>query len=273
MAPLPALGDVVESIWIQDSGTAVARRAPTCVLPTGTVEVLFHFGDPLVHVEDGREIPVPRFYITGQRTRPVFTRATGRTAIVIVSLLPCGSGALLPGASEIVDGYTDLAEFVPASALARLHGQLATASSDGRRLQIVQEFLIRVRWNRPGDERMVVAARQIAAGSQHCVSGLASSLGMTRRHFARSFRASLGLRPKTFARIMRFQRALGLRRSLELPWADIAVRCGYADQPHMIRDVREFSSRTPSELGLHRQAAHQVFNGAEASGYFDTVYL
>lgn len=48
---------------------------------------------------------------------------------------------------------------------------------------------------------------------------------------------------------------------------------GYTDQPHLIRQVRQFSSRTPTQLGLQHGALHQAFNGANASGYFGTVYL
>jgi hypothetical protein len=60
IAPLPALTHLVESIWVQESPAATAVRAPTCVLPTGTVELLFHYGDPLVHVEAGSEWQMPR---------------------------------------------------------------------------------------------------------------------------------------------------------------------------------------------------------------------
>ena len=52
--------------------------------------------------------------------------------------------------------------------------------------------------------------------------------------------------PKLFARILRFEHALEFADGAEIGWAEIAQRCGYYDQAHMIRDFRAFTGRSPS---------------------------
>lgn len=37
-----------------------------------------------------------------------------------------------------------------------------------------------------------------------------------------------------------------LRRGGDDAWADLAVRFGYYDQSHLVRDVRQFTGRTPT---------------------------
>src|SRR5207344_3036381 len=69
------------------------------------------------------------------------------------------------------------------------------------------------------------------------------------RQLERRFRAGVGVGPKLFSRIVRFQRVVRLaRRSGQAGWAETAAHCGYADQAHLVRDVRAFSGATPAAL-------------------------
>ena len=48
--------------------------------------------------------------------------------------------------------------------------------------------------------------------------------------------------PKLFGRLQRFQRAVAVvQEAPSVDWAQLAVRCGYYDQSHLIRDFGEFS--------------------------------
>jgi len=81
----------------------------------------------------------------------------------------------------------------------------------------------------------------------HRVGALAAQLGVSRRHLELAFRREIGATPGTVARIARFQRANGmLAQRCSLSAA--AAECGYADQPHLTREVRAMSGLTPTEL-------------------------
>jgi AraC-like DNA-binding protein len=57
------------------------------------------------------------------------------------------------------------------------------------------------------------------------------------------------LGPKTVARILRLQRAsLIMTQPSPPPAAEIAHRCGYADQAHLNRDFRALTGITPTEF-------------------------
>jgi AraC-like DNA-binding protein len=62
------------------------------------------------------------------------------------------------------------------------------------------------------------------------------------------------------ARIIRFERVIDLLRA-GVPLADTAYSCGYADQPHLNRDFREFAQSTPADW-LRRQLPGQSGTGA-----------
>ena len=82
----------------------------------------------------------------------------------------------------------------------------------------------------------------LVSGGRRRTGDLAADVGWSRRHLSTRFRLATGLTPKQAARIVRFEAA---RRLLtdprRLPLADIAARCGYADQPHLHREWRSLS--------------------------------
>ena len=56
------------------------------------------------------------------------------------------------------------------------------------------------------------------------------------------------MNPKEYGCIVRFQRALRMMQLGFRDYADIAYANGYADQSHLIREFRQFSSLTPKRL-------------------------
>lgn len=72
-------------------------------------------------------------------------------------------------------------------------------------------------------------------------------------HFPRLFRRSTGLSPHQYVIRVRLGRAIELMRSTRLPMAEVAVRCGFADQSHLCRWVRRVYGVTPSQFADGRR--------------------
>ena len=81
----------------------------------------------------------------------------------------------------------------------------------------------------------------------HSIPALAARLGLSARHFARSFRAGTGLTPADFVEAARVDAA---RRRLEdgpSPLKQVAVACGFSDANGMRRAFLRRLSVTPGE--------------------------
>ena len=77
------------------------------------------------------------------------------------------------------------------------------------------------------------------------VSEIVAATGWSERTLHRHCLAGFGYGAKTLTRVLRFRRAtalIGAGTSL----VDAAARCGYADQPHLSREVKEFAGRSPA---------------------------
>ena len=81
------------------------------------------------------------------------------------------------------------------------------------------------------------------------VAGLADALGTTTRTLHRRCLPVFGYGPQHLGRILRLQRALARARA-GTPWAEVAAVEGFADQPHLAREVRTLADTTPTELLL-----------------------
>ena len=79
------------------------------------------------------------------------------------------------------------------------------------------------------------------------IGEVAADVGWSRKHLITKFVQQIGLKPKTVARLIRFQRVLArAERGGAVGWSRLAYETGYADQPHLIREFREFAGTTPA---------------------------
>lgn len=87
----------------------------------------------------------------------------------------------------------------------------------------------------------------VHVGEVRTLDEMADVAGLSRYHFARRFRDEVGMPPWAYVRHKRAERA---RQLLEdgAPPAEVAHETGYADQPHLTRDLRERFGRTPGQI-------------------------
>jgi AraC-like DNA-binding protein len=102
----------------------------------------------------------------------------------------------------------------------------------------------------PVDAEIEWSLRRITdSGGAATISELAAELGWSHRRLIARYRDAVGLPPKLVARIVRFERLAALvARDPAVDWAGAALRCGYFDQAHLAREVRELADVTPTEL-------------------------
>ncbi|PVZ13172.1 helix-turn-helix domain-containing protein [Actinomycetospora cinnamomea] len=100
----------------------------------------------------------------------------------------------------------------------------------------------------PPDPADRFGARVFAALARGAdVAGLADALGTTTRTLHRRCLPVFGYGPQHLGRVLRLQRALARARA-GTPWAEVAASEGFADQPHLAREVRALAGTTPTAL-------------------------
>jgi AraC-like DNA-binding protein len=166
-----------------------------------------------------------------------------------ISMAPLGAYRLLGRpvrelSAEVVD-----AESVFGAELRRLLEAVREQATWARRFAVVDAFLLRAAERGPSPAPEVSRAWHLlnVTGGAIPIGAVAADVGWSRKHLITKFVQQIGLTPKTVARLTRFQRVLARAgRGSAVGWSRIAYETGYADQPHLIREFRDFAGTTPA---------------------------
>jgi AraC-like DNA-binding protein len=176
-------------------------------------------------------------------------------AVLLATFTPVGAIAFLrPSLEEFSGTTTDLAGILGRpKELGRLSEQLAGAQNHGRRIKLLEDFLLaRVRVSAP-DRLMAAAVAWLEQQTRaKRIDDLTRYIGLSQSALERRFRRVVGVSPKKFASLVRLRRAVQMRAT-GTDFTAAAYAAGYFDQSHFINDFRRATGRSPD--AFFRQAA------------------
>jgi len=235
--------------WDEHMAAPLCRREP----PSDEAPMVINLGAPirlhhLIHTERFEEVDS---FITGAYDSCQVVGSAGPFGGVQVDFTLLGLRHLLGRPLEDLTNRavapTDL--FGPHAA--DLCDRLREAASWDARFAMVETFVMpRVLGEStvPGGVRCSWE-RLLASGGRVAIGDLVADTGWSQKHLIARFRHEIGLPPKVFARVLRFGRAVeAIRGGTARGLSDLAVQCGYYDQAHLTRDVRQFTQTTPGAL-------------------------
>ena len=205
-APPAALRDLVECAWVVEG-----PPEPVRVLPDGCMDLMRMDGRVMVAGPDTTASVSPRDGepFVGLRFHP--------------GVLP---RLLRVPASELRN------ERVPLSELQREFTRRGSLTELATALASEEPRAETAPWSLP---MLGHVTGRLAAGS--AVADVAQEVGWSSRTLQRQCSAVYGYGPATLRRILRFRRAVGMLED-GMPYLEVAARAGYADQPHLHREVR-----------------------------------
>ncbi|MCH9829797.1 MAG: AraC family transcriptional regulator [Gammaproteobacteria bacterium] len=235
------------------NGDALApylRRRPNVALPAGCGFVLPDAGATLVFRTGGQREPMLALIGPKSRLRTL-PRLDGASASV--QFKSGGAGRFFRNSMDtMTDTKVALDELwgteasvlldrlmsarTPADATALLHGALLQRMSRSQPSTIDRK----IDW---------AVSRLARLDDQGTVAELARSVGLSDRHFRRTFTARVGLSPQQFGAVCRFRSAVNqAMRASDETWATIAAATGYTDQSHMSRAFVRMTGSPPGQL-------------------------
>jgi AraC-like DNA-binding protein len=229
LPPPRGLDDLIECRWVR-TGPALPSR----VLPDGCMD--------LIRLDDD-------ILVAGPDTT-AFTTSESPESVQGLRFRPGALPRLLGvPAAELRDSRTALREL-------RAVRHDATLEELARTLVAAPPRVETAPWSLPVLHRIT---RRLADGAS--VTETAWATGRSSRSLQRQCAAVYGYGPAQLRRILRFRRAVRLLHSGLAP-AVVAAQAGYADQPHLYREVRALAGISLRQLASGANRSTEVPSGS-----------
>jgi AraC-like DNA-binding protein len=248
----------VDAIWTLTSRGRPAPRDAGTILPDGCIEIVVCAAGAIR--PSGGAAPLSRC-VVGPMERRWRVEYLGAVDLIGIRVIPSAARVLLRTVvPKLTNRIVSLRQIAPALD-AELRHAVRHPSGVVRRKRVAAVLTRSV--EAAGDPDAVVAvAVDLLRRSRGSIPirTLAASLGVGERLLERRFRREAGLTPKRWARIVRFQEAFQASDDeAGEPWADVAQRLGYADQPHLVREFTELAGVPPGRIpGARRNSSRRA---------------
>ncbi|MBS1820718.1 MAG: helix-turn-helix transcriptional regulator [Acidobacteria bacterium] len=247
-----ALAPFVKSFWYCRSPQAPQGRQ--VILPSGHMQVVISLGGRLTDCSGGLHAPAsPQDFavLTGIYSKYMVIDTADLFHLAGVVFHPGGTAPFFSGGADLFTNLETSLEAIWGVAARSLRDRLGEAATPAAKLETLETSLLdRLAVARSGPTDSLVhyaldALREAPATAT--VAELSRSTGYSTRYLSQRFSEHVGVSPKLYSRILRFQRSVQqLHRGADIPWAELALSCGYYDQSHFANDFREFSGISPT---------------------------
>ncbi len=253
--PPDGLRDTVKCFWY-DRKDFGEQQSGFKVMPDSYTEIIFHFGSECSISYNGNLQPLPSPFMIGLLNQPVHFYTKNRLEIIGIRCFPWTVFDLL----ELPPGKDGVRIFE--HPVAQLQSTLNKSIHAGRineALDQVKQYFLNMRSGiATGSMLFKAGVAMREANGAMPVSQVAAAVHATVRTLERSFKQSSGHTVKDVSGLMRFEQVrnqLWLHPNTSL--AGLAHELGYADQSHLSREFKRYSSTTPAAFARKARKSKQ----------------
>jgi len=245
ISPCPDLRKFVRYYWVLKS----REQFSALTFPIGCPQIIFHRRSPLFIPE--LSVSQDKFTISGQVKFPAHIASSGDTEMIVAVFYPHTIGMFIdtpPSAfyNSEISGFD-----IENKNLNELATWIFNSETTNQSIEIIESWLLtklKYRHDTLNLKRIGAAVGCLMRNPALQVIDLADIANLSPKQFGRIFNNHVGMMPKEYARIVRFQKSMFMLQNHCKDYAEIAYCCGYSDQSHFIRDFRQFSGVTPSQI-------------------------
>ncbi len=247
--PSVFLSQYVKHYWSLENCVPEGKEYVQRIVPNGLFELIL-YTDSKPRASDPQKTIGDNILLTGQLKSYHDLKVTGNLSLFAIYFLPHGLSMFLDLPIKEIFNHSVPLKLIIKDTVDQLENELLSAKTFEQRILIAERFLINQicknerKYNYERIRHVVDLINQ--AKGVLDIDGLVSRSFLSRKQFERTFIDSIGTTPKQFLKIVRFQNAIYEKsKNPGLSLTELAHKCGYFDQSHMINDFKTLSGLTP----------------------------
>jgi AraC-like DNA-binding protein len=249
--PSRQLAQYIEYYWWIEADSLEESFKPEKILADSSLEIIFHFGDPVSRVITNEAIKTePNVLLIGQTIKPYTILPSANTKMLGIRFLPqMGKYFFNIQLKEMNDTYFDLKDLWGTS-IGEIHHEIASTYQLTKKIEIIERYLSK-KINLKLKNNLLVGdtLKEMSDNNGNiCIKELSIKRNITTRHLEKIFINDVGISPKLAARIIQFQHTLRLLKNTPETLTNIGLEGGYYDQAHFIKSFKMFADTTPSQF-------------------------
>jgi AraC-like DNA-binding protein len=249
--PPAPLDRFVHVIWCLEQAPTPHPRER--LLPDGSVELVINLHDERVPVYSRENLDRCEVFrgsvVCGPHSQFFAIDTATELNVAGVHFKPGGAYPFLKLPSGELHNLHVGLDSLWGGAAGEMRERLLAAATPEAKVRVIERALLAAAGGAPARHPAVAFALNAfhEATETQKIGEVTEQIGLSPRRFIEVFRKEVGLSPKLFCRVRRFQKVLRMiSAGRALDWAEIALTCGYFDQPHFVHDFRAFSGINPS---------------------------
>lgn len=259
--PCHLLSPYVDRYWKYEGKTECGIKFN--IPPHGCADIIFTIGNVADYANQSITMRSHCSYFVGpMNTYTELVAHTESLHILGVRFRPCGLSKFIE-----LPLYELVNQKLCTSDLPTIFGHsfaemLCEKVNTKQRIDAIEECLTKqlIHSNRSCDKQIVSAVDRIIQSKGIIpIKQLSAEICLCQRHFERKFRICTGYSPKEYSQIVKFWNAIEILRNYN-PFDNllsIAVEAGYYDVPHLSKEVKRLSGKSPYAF-LSSPVGHEV---------------
>lgn len=254
VTPHPVLGPYIAKIWVFESSGRLPALEKKLIVPNANLKLTLSYRNG-INAHIGNKDFIQReneLTLTGLIDSPVILDPHDdiHTGTIIIEFNQSGAYRFfkLPYA-EVKNEISGLSDLIGSRA-DHLHSQLAEANTVALKLQLLQNFLLKLLENNPADPIYDYCVNRITYSMGHItVAQLEKETGYSSRWLRTKFLENIGTGPKNLSEIIRFKEFYhAFSTGIEQHGLKQHIYHHYHDQSHFLRAFKRFTGTTPTDL-------------------------
>jgi AraC-like DNA-binding protein len=257
--PIAELKGYIRCIWVLE-GVPLSEEVDV-VFPDGHMELIFQYGSPYKRITELSSGVQSNLTLVGQITQQLNLQATGKIGVIGIRFYPWGAFPVINIPMHLLTNAEIALKDCWGKEASDLEDKLLNSDRQ-QAIIILQQFLLHKliqHFYRANCIQNAVQTINQAQGNIR-VQELAYKSNLSIRQFTRTFTETVGVAPKSYSGMVRFQSFIkqsNQHRDIHL--GELALRCGYYDQSHVIREFKQYTGMSPKAYFKHEGQLASLF--------------